>query len=154
MPGMIWYLLLALHTWELKYEFKGIQELQKLPANYTQPSTYLTTSGYDNWGPDFIEYSLDSNAEWENVFTNCGGNPEELLTILISAQFLKVSGWPHPKPSVPLSHFPHMLPAKRTVSVLIELPTWIKFRRKFFYVTSGLARENMYVFFPQVSLAK
>ena len=39
-----------------------------------------------------------------------GGNPAVFVTMLMSAQFLKVSGLPQPIASVPLAHIPHMLP--------------------------------------------
>jgi hypothetical protein len=36
-----------------------------------------------------------------------------LVTIVTSAQFRKVSGRPHPSPSVPLVHTPHMFPGRQ-----------------------------------------
>lgn len=138
MPGMIWYLLLAVHTWELrkkarkKVMYRACSLAHRLNPAYMRvgPYTtyYLTTLGYDNWGPDFEENSRDNNkaAECEKILTNCGGKPDELLTMRISAQFRNVSGCPHPKPSVPFSHLPHILPANtepsRRRGVLIKLP--------------------------------
>lgn len=42
-----------------------------------------------------------------------GGSPAVLVTIVTSAQFRKVSGRPHPSPSVPFVHVPHMFPGRQ-----------------------------------------
>lgn len=41
--------------------------------------------------------------------------PEVEVTILMSAQFLNVSGRPHPTASVPFAQVPHMLPEETKI---------------------------------------
>jgi hypothetical protein len=42
-----------------------------------------------------------------------GGKLAELVTILMSAQFLKISAIPQPTASVPLSQVPHIFPENK-----------------------------------------